>query len=117
LTIFLYLSVIFIKAELRLQHQREQNREARQLRHKELEKNARDVRKILVYLSYLVRFLSNKLYFYKKKDATGSDSELNKNDQKSQEEKEEISQEVIIPLQSRTIKYSNRLDRSHSFDC
>lgn len=40
-----YLSVMFIKAELRLQHQREQNREARQLRHKELEKNAREVGK------------------------------------------------------------------------
>ena len=40
----LYLFVIFIKAELRLQHQREQNREARQLRNKELEKNAREVR-------------------------------------------------------------------------
>jgi hypothetical protein len=36
--------VHFFKAELRLQHQREQTREARQIRHKELEKNARDVR-------------------------------------------------------------------------
>ncbi|CAF0809428.1 unnamed protein product [Rotaria sordida] len=30
------------EAELRLQHEREQNREARQIRHKELEKNAQD---------------------------------------------------------------------------
>jgi hypothetical protein len=36
------LDAIAKEAELRLQHQREQNREARQLRHKELEKNARD---------------------------------------------------------------------------
>jgi hypothetical protein len=57
---YLYLFVIYIKAELRLQHQREQNREARQLRHKELEKNAREVRKI--DLSYLLFFLSYKLY-------------------------------------------------------
>jgi len=54
-----YLSAFFIKAELRLQHQREQNREARQLRHKELEKNARDVSISHSYLSAL-HFLSNK---------------------------------------------------------
>lgn len=36
------LDAIAKEAEVRLQHQREQNREARQLRHKELEKNARD---------------------------------------------------------------------------
>ncbi|UJR24881.1 hypothetical protein I4U23_006249 [Adineta vaga] len=36
------LDAIAKEAELRLQHQREQNREARQFRHKELEKNARD---------------------------------------------------------------------------
>ncbi len=98
-SIDLYLSVISIKAELRLQHQREQNREARQLRHKELEKNARDVRKILVYFHHIsiISYLINDIYI-KKKDATSSDSELIKIDQRSQEEKQEIPSEVTIPL-------------------
>lgn len=60
---WIHWSVIFIKAELRLQHQREQNREARQLRNKELEKNAREVRTRFVYLVYLVLFLSDKFCF------------------------------------------------------
>ncbi|CAF4356645.1 unnamed protein product [Adineta steineri] len=37
------LDAIAKEAELRLYRQREQNREARQIRHKELEKNAQDV--------------------------------------------------------------------------
>ncbi|CAF4998884.1 unnamed protein product [Rotaria socialis] len=67
------LDAIAKEAELRLQHQREQNREARQLRHKELEKNARD-------------------------DASGADSESNKDDQKKhkEEEEEEEDEEVTI---------------------
>ncbi len=93
------LSVIFIKAELRLQNQREQNREARQLRHKELEKNARDVRNIpliirtFLFSSYLINYL-----YINKKDTTGSDLELNKIDQKKQEEVEKEQEKVIISL-------------------
>jgi hypothetical protein len=53
-----------------------------------------------------------------KKDATGSDSELNKSDEKSQEEKEETApEEVTISLRSRSIKFINKLDLSYSFDC
>ncbi|CAF1205039.1 unnamed protein product [Rotaria sordida] len=58
------LDAIAKEAELRLQNQREQNREARQLRHKELEKNARD-------------------------DTSATDSELNKNEQEKYNEEEE----------------------------
>ncbi|CAF2190230.1 unnamed protein product [Rotaria magnacalcarata] len=62
------LDAIAKEAELRLQHQREQNREARQLRHKELEKNARD-------------------------DTSGADSESSKADQKKHEEEEQEDEE------------------------
>ncbi|CAF4990152.1 unnamed protein product, partial [Rotaria sp. Silwood1] len=62
------LDAIAKEAELRLQHQREQNREARQLRHKELEKNARD-------------------------DLSAVDSELNKSDQNKHEEEDEEEEE------------------------
>ncbi|CAF3823618.1 unnamed protein product [Adineta steineri] len=62
------LDAIAKEAELRLQHQREQNREARQLRHKELEKNARD-------------------------DTVGNSFILHKTNQKEQEQYEEDEEE------------------------
>ncbi|CAM2701894.1 unnamed protein product [Rotaria socialis] len=85
------LDAIAKEAELRLQHQREQNREARQLRHKELEKNARD-------------------------DASGADSESNKDDQKKHKEEEEEEEDeeddggdsTAAPLASSSNIGSNR---------
>ncbi|CAF5021326.1 unnamed protein product, partial [Rotaria sp. Silwood1] len=55
------------EAELRLQHEREQNREARQIRHKELEKSVQnddddDENSLTIPLSPLTTIESNKSY-------------------------------------------------------
>lgn len=88
------LSTLSIKAELRLQHQREQNREARQFRHKELEKNARDVRTFhSLSASLIVPF---NITFLPVQDTVGSNSEVTRIYLEAEEDDEEEEEEVTI---------------------